>query len=197
MKKQSSVTIKDVMSWRPCANYTEDRIHRLFGKRKRLTGDQILNLKIFAEDRLWAILHEPFLSECDQRLLAADIAEHVLKYYETDYPYDKRLREIIQIARDYAKCKINDSVRNDACNTAWTVVKNTTNATAWYAARAAAWSIYEKNAREAACSASCDAIGAVITDASSLSALTLELDWQITRARYYLHGTILLKNHKK
>ena len=68
-------------------------------------------------------------NDCTAQLFAADCAAHVLKFYEREYPDDKRLREAIRAARTYARTP-TEANREKA---------DAARATAWDAARATAW----------------------------------------------------------
>lgn len=94
------VTVSDVMSWRPC--YSHARVKELFAGRESLSALEILDLEIPAEDCLWAVLREQFLSSYQLRQLAADFAERVLPIFEARYPDDRRPRLAIEAARGAA-----------------------------------------------------------------------------------------------
>ena len=70
-----SVTVAQVMSWKPCDDYSEAIIRKLFGTHDVLTWDQILDLRIPWRDRLWVFLRMVDKRTCVQ--LACDYAEHV------------------------------------------------------------------------------------------------------------------------
>jgi hypothetical protein len=62
---------------------------------------EILNdEKITLSDRLWAVCH--LMPEKVQRLFACDCAEKVLPIFENKYPTDRRPRNAITAAREYA-----------------------------------------------------------------------------------------------
>ena len=100
--------------------------------------------------------------EKNQRLFAADCAEHVLPIFEKERPGDDRPRKAIEAARAYARGEINAA--------AWDAAWDAAGAAAWDAARAAAWAA----ARAAAGAAAWDAAGAA------------EHRWQTRRLRKYL-----------
>ena len=96
-----TVTIDEVLSWNPCEEYTKEILQKLAGRKRKMSGLQILALKIPAQDRFWAILKHGFLSDRDLRLFACDCAEHVLHFFEKKFPVDKRPRECIEVARRF------------------------------------------------------------------------------------------------
>ena len=53
------------------------------------------------------------------RLFACDCAEHVLHYYEDEYPDDNRPRECIEVARRYANGNATDDELDAARAAAW------------------------------------------------------------------------------
>lgn len=102
-----SVTVADVMRWRPC--YSRDRIKELFAGRTRLTALDILDLDVPVADRFWAVLRETFLPREQIVSLACDFAERVLPLFEARYPDDKRPREAIEAARSGDKQRAREA----------------------------------------------------------------------------------------
>jgi hypothetical protein len=199
-----SVTVADVIAWWPCDAYTERRITDLFAGRERMTGEAILDLTIPVEDRFWAVLHAPLLTEAQQRLFAADVAEHVLHLYERDYPQDGRPRAAIVAARRFARGEIGAAARDAAWAAAGDAARTAAGDAAWTAAGDAAWAAARDAARTAAGDAARAAAGAAAwaaawaaaRDAARDAARTAawdaawdaERDWQIDRCRAYLCG---------
>jgi hypothetical protein len=88
-------------------------------------------------------------NEKTARLFAADCAEHVLPIFEKTFPDDKRPREAIQAARDFANGKISVAAGAAAWaaeEAAWAAEKAAWAAAraAWAAAGAAAWAAEKK-----------------------------------------------------
>jgi hypothetical protein len=106
----------------------------------------------FAESRLLGCVG--ILDEVSMRLAAADFAERVLPIFEKEHPKDKRPREAIQAARDFALGKINAAARDAARAAAWDAsaaardAARAASAAAWDAARAAHSKIILKHAAE-------------------------------------------------
>jgi len=182
-----TVTIDEVLSWDPCDIYSREALKKLAGRRKKMSGLQILALKIPVADRFWAILRHGFLSDKDLRLFACDCAEHVLHFFEKKFPVDKRPRECIATARRFALDKATveemDAAR-DAARDAWDAAWNAVRAAArdaardaWDAARAA-WDA----ARDAAGAAEGAAAWAAAGDAAGAK----ERAWQVKRLKKYL-----------
>jgi hypothetical protein len=73
------------------------------------------------------------------RLFAADCAEHVLHFYEDEYPDDDRPRKSIEAARKFARKEIDDAAWDAARAAAWDAARAAAWAAAWDAARDAAW----------------------------------------------------------
>ncbi len=193
-----TVAVADVLAWGPCEDYDEARIRQLFGRRRRLTGEQILGLAIPAEDRWWAALHEPLLTQRQMRLLAADVAEHVVHYYEEVYPGDERPRAAIDAARqlsDAARAAASDAASDAARAAAWAAAwaANAARAAACAAAWAAAWAANAASdaASDAARAAACAAAWAASDAAWAANATRVaERKWQINRCRAYLRGKV-------
>ena len=89
------------------------------------------------------------LTEQEQRLIAADFAEHVLPLFEAEYPDDDRPRKAIEAARAYARGEITKEQLDDARAAA----RDAAAAAAWDAARAAARDDARADARAAAAAA--------------------------------------------
>ena len=83
------------------------------------------------------------LTEQEQRLIAADFAEHVLWIFEEDYPDDHRPREAIEAARAYARGEITKRALEIARDAAWSAALEvgSDEPVSWVAGpREAAWS---------------------------------------------------------
>ena len=117
------------------------------------------------------------LTEQEQRLIAADFAEHVLPLFEADYPDDDRPRKAIEAARAYARGQITieqlEAAWASARAAARAVARASAGAAAWAAARAAAGDAARASARAAAS----DAAWAAASDA----AWAAERAWQQQR----------------
>src|SRR3990167_7169745 len=153
----SSVTVDDVMAWRPC--YRRAKVKRLFADRDRLTALDILDLDIPPQDRLWAVLRDPFMSAPLRTQFAADCAERVLHIYEARYPGDDRPRRAIAAART--------GIGAAAAYAAPAYAAPASAAAYAYAAAYAAPASAAAYAYDAACAAACDA----------------EQAWQLSRVR--------------
>jgi hypothetical protein len=114
-----TVTINAVLRWKPCPKYDKSALRKLAGRKKRMSGIQILALKIPVADRFWAILRHGFLSDKDLRLFACDCAEHVLGIFEAKYPEDKRPRDCIATARRFASGEATEQELAAARDAAW------------------------------------------------------------------------------
>ena len=102
------------------------------------------------------------LTEQEQRLIAADFAEHVLPLFEAEYPDDDRPRKAIDAARAYARGEITE----EQLSAAWDAAR----AAAWAAAGAAAWDAAGDAAGAAAWAAARAAAGAAARDAARAAA---------------------------
>jgi len=180
-----TVTIDEVLSWNPCEEYTKEILQKLAGRKRKMSGLQILALKIPAQDRFWAILKHGFLSDRDLRLFACDCAEHVLHFFEKKFPVDKRPRECIEVARRFvmgeATADEMDAAGNaarDAGDAAWDA-GNAARDAAWDAGDAA-WAA--GNAAWAAAGNAAWAAG----NAAGNAAWVKEQAWQVKRLKKYL-----------
>ena len=116
MKYRAS--LDQVMAWRPCDEYSREDIKKLFGRRKYVDVGYILSLDIPSADKIWACCHKEMFPTKTLRLLACDFAQHVLKYFETEYPDDKRPRNAIKVVRRYANGKATEQERDAAMDAA-------------------------------------------------------------------------------
>jgi len=78
------VSIEQVMAWGPC--YSRSRIDSMSGGKDHLTLLEVLDLDIPAKDRVWAALHEEFLTLGQMRLFACSAAETVLGVWYKSWP---------------------------------------------------------------------------------------------------------------
>jgi hypothetical protein len=121
-------------------------------------------------------------------LWASDCAEHVLKYFEEQYPKDVRPRKAVEIARAWVRGEVTPGDARRAAFAAHAAARRAGEAPARAAARAAghaaATAHVAEHARHAADyavrAAACAASHADLTAAS-----TLERDWQ---RRHLLEG---------
>jgi hypothetical protein len=129
MKK---VTFEDIIAWRPCTDYTEERIRELMGKRKSISWRDIVAAPIPVKHKIWALLHhQEFFSHQELVGLACDFSERVLHLFENIFPDDKHPRQTIEVARRW----VINPIQN-----------NKTAAHAVYAAAVAAHAAYVADA---------------------------------------------------
>ena len=124
------------------------------------------------------------LDEHDHRLLmlwAADCAEHVLPYFEAQYPEDDRPRKALEAARAWARGELTMSKARHAALAAHAAARDADNAAARAAAHAAghaaATAHVADHARHAAAYAVTAATAATIP-ADAGAATATERDWQ-------------------
>ena len=129
------------------------------------------------------------------RLFSADCAERVLHLFEKQFPEDKRPREAIQAARDFANGKISQDQLDAAGIAAYAAyaayAARTAAGTAAYAAGAAGAAAWDAAgaaayAAGAAGAAAWDAAGAAAWDAAGAA----ENKWQTQKLKEYLEKTI-------
>lgn len=133
------------------------------------------------------------------RLLAADEAERVLRFFEKEHPNDPRPRNTIAAARAFARGEITwaelATARYDACSAAWAAAYDAASAAASAAANAAAsaaagdaWVAAGAAANAAARAAASAAAGTAAGDAAGYAAMAAETAWQARRLQEYLNG---------
>ncbi len=152
----NKATIKQVLSWHPCGDYTQERIEKLWNGRESLSGLEILDLDISVEDRFWALFRNRFFSDRELRLMTCKFVESVLYLYDGDsnapaeairiarlFAEGKATREELDAARVAARAA-SYAARAASYAAARAATDAATDATAWvadasWAARAAAW----------------------------------------------------------
>ena len=117
------------------------------------------------------------LTEQEQRLIAADFAEHVLPLFEADYPDDDRPRKAIEAARAFVRGQITIEQLEAARDAAWAAASAAASAAARDAALAATRDAALAAARDAAWAAAGDAARA----AARAAAGDAERAWQQQR----------------
>jgi hypothetical protein len=135
-----------------------------YGKDTPITLLQILESNGL-DDALWAFKAVAELEDGKRiaRLFACDCAERVLHIFEREHPHDKRPRQAIEVARQFAVGEATEEeiaaawdAARDATDVAWDAARDATDV-AWDAARAAAWDAARDAARAAAWDVAWDA----------------------------------------
>ena len=140
MTEPITTTLNAIRAHSPCEDGWADLLKHL-GKTK--ADDEPLKFSTILEsngieDALWCLRALPEEHHDKIRHLAADYAERVLYLYEVKCPEDKRPREAIQAARDFADGKITIKELAAARAAAWAAAEDADRA-ARAAAMAAAW----------------------------------------------------------
>ena len=163
------ITVDLVMSFDPC--YDRETVSKLFAGKKWMLPTTVLKLDtVSAEDKIWLLCRNEFVSEQNLRLFACDCAERVLPIFEKEYPEDNRPRKAIETARLFA----NGEATQKEMDAAWAAARDA----AWAAARDAAWDV----AWDAAWAARAAA------RAARAAAWDAEQKWQINKLSEYLGG---------
>jgi hypothetical protein len=191
--RERTVTVDEVMAWRPCDSYPRARVEELWAGRRGLTALEILDLKVPGEDRLWTVLRNEFFTDAELRELACDYAESVIGYYEREFPGDDRPRNAIRVARRFARGDATRDELSDALGAALSAAD-----AARSAALSAAWSAALSAANAARSAARSAALGAALSaaDAARSAALSAagratwneQMEKQIELARQVLLG---------
>jgi len=149
MKK---ITVKQIIAWAPCEEYTESRVQELFGRGK--TPFEILGLNIPLQDKLWVLLHKEIIPESLLHLLACDFAEMVVHLNP-----DSRVQAAITAKRNWIDGEVTDkkldAARDSASDAVWDARDAVWDArdAAWAAVSAAAWAARNAAASDAVCAA--------------------------------------------
>lgn len=150
--KELKCTIEDVLSWRPCSEYTEESIKKLFGRKKYLTAIQILNIEnISIEHRFWAVLRPKLIDEKILHNFACNVAEWALNNErKAGREPDPRSWTVIDAKRKWLKSEITDAELKKAYEAAWYVAaQSAACVVAWVATQSArvAWVVTQSTAQ--------------------------------------------------
>jgi hypothetical protein len=149
--EMKTVTLQQAIS-KSCSDYGEEQLLKLSNDRRVIPLIDVLDMDIPFDDKIYFITR--FLSEYENRMIAAACAELVLHIYEGEYPKNMRPRNAIKAARLFAMGEIDRSelsaarAADRAADLA--VDRAADRAAAWSASRAA----YLAASRSAAWSAS-------------------------------------------
>ena len=130
-----SVTIDQVLSWKPCKEYTLERIERLFAGRETVNVHDVLAMDISDADKLWAVLREELIPAETLHEFACRVAEKaLLAEREAGKEPDERSWAAIDAKRKWLKGEATDEELASAEVVAWAAWE-----VAWEAAEAASW----------------------------------------------------------
>ena len=159
----NTVTIDQVMSFRPCGydkdddgkHYTRNRVTQLFAGRDGVTAMDVLTCAdVPDEDKLWLVLRTEFMPEMMIHELACDFASSVMWIVEKHTPGEKRPQNAIDVKRRWIRGEATDEELDAAWDAAWDAARDAARA----AARDAAWDA----ARDAARAAQIEMVRAVL-----------------------------------
>jgi hypothetical protein len=157
------ITVKQIMKWNPCDEYSKSRVKKLIGKGK--TPLEICDLEIPVPDIFWALFRDEIIPENDLHELACKFAERALKAERNAgrEPHPDSWKAI-KVKRQWLKGRVTDeelsaagsaagpaaasaalsaalsAARTAALSAAWSAADSATDSAAWSAARSAAWS---------------------------------------------------------
>jgi hypothetical protein len=163
-------TVQDILNFRPCDEYTQERIEKLFklvGCKKYVTLPKIFKADIPVQDLFWLVLRPEFIPEKQLHEIGIWCFERIAQpIWEKYYPNDNRPQEAIRIKKLWLKNKATDeelaAARAAAGEAAGAAAWAAARAAAGAAAREAAWAA----AREAARAAAWEAAGAAAWEAA-------------------------------
>jgi len=148
--------------------YLNANIYEIETRGKILDGDDK-----FTAQQIRLVRKRERWNDVNARLFACDCAARSLKFFEKEYPEDKRPRECIEVARKFAR----GQVTQEELAAAGAAAGDAARAAAWAAARAAAG----EAARAAARAAAGEAAGAAAWAAAGAAAWAAERKWQTAR----------------
>jgi len=165
-KRLKAVGVKTVVSWRPCPEYTEERIRALFAGRRWIWPANTFGTPILDEDKIWALCQDwvpdesrhRFALWCAGRALRRERkagrepdprsweALRVKSRWLQGKPTDEELRAAESAARDAVPAATAarsavpaaTAARDAAWYAAWYAAEDAAWYAAWYAARSAA-----------------------------------------------------------
>ena len=130
-----SYTIDDVMSWKPC--YSREQVSGWFGARTCMTVDDLMELDISDDDKLWCLLRPHVISERKLHELACNYADHALQRERAaGHEPDRRSWAAIETKRRWLRGEATDQELAAAWSAA-RAAEAAAEAAAWVAARVA------------------------------------------------------------
>ena len=112
------ITVDQIMGWGPCPEYPRERVEGLIGDGK--TVDELLELEIPINDRVWGVCHAIPVESAVACAIAC--AERVLLVFEAERPGDDRPGQWIEAAQSYAVYASYAAARaSDASDAAYAV----------------------------------------------------------------------------
>ena len=79
-----TLTVDEIMSWKPCEDYPRSRIVELFSGRDQITPVDVLKMDIPHLDKLWAVLRSEIFRDIDLQFMACDFVESILDLLPND-----------------------------------------------------------------------------------------------------------------
>jgi len=71
-------TIDQILRWKPCEYYHRKRIEGLFSGRESITAEELAELDIPIEDKIWVFLHTKHAPEITERIVTRAVTNHAL-----------------------------------------------------------------------------------------------------------------------
>ena len=180
-----SVTFDQVMGWGPC--YNAEGIAELFAGQPALSAEDIVALEIPTEDKIWALLHNEFLTDRQMHELACDFAERVAHLSD-----DPRVPAAIAAKRAWLRGEITDEELAVAWAAAWDAAWDAAWAVAWAAAGATAKATAGDAARAVALAAARAVAGtaawATAVAGAGDAAWVAAQRWQLDRILQVING---------
>jgi len=138
----TTVTVEQILLWKPCDEYTHDIITGLFAGREQLSALDILELDIPAADKSWTVLREELIPANILHEFACRCAENALvQARKTGYELDPRGQMAIDAKRKWLRKEIADSELDAVWDRGWSLT--------WIATRDAARDVAMRAAKYA------------------------------------------------
>ena len=162
-----TVTLEKFLTFEPCwleEEGGEERLREIGLRKNEWTALDVLALEEeIADDRLWAVLREDFLSKNTLYEFALLCAEHALTIAKVT---DKRCWNAIKVKRAWMRGEASD----DELDTAWAAAWSAARSSARSAVRDVAWVAVWAAARDAALNATLNAAWVTALDAAWVAA---------------------------
>jgi hypothetical protein len=71
-------TIDQILGWKPCKDYTRKRIEELFSGRESITAEELAELDIPIEEKIWFFLQSEHAPEIVERIVTRAVTNHAL-----------------------------------------------------------------------------------------------------------------------
>jgi hypothetical protein len=94
-----NATLRDLISWKPCYGWTEQRIYEFAQGKEEWTAKEILELELSDRDKLWLVLRPELLPDLTLHHASCDFAEHCVETWNVTSSQNQRVTQVLDAKR--------------------------------------------------------------------------------------------------